>query len=559
MDTAQSEDKIVEARPAVAYFSMEIGLRPEMKEYAGGLGILAGDTLKAAADLGINIVGVSLLYKKGYFKQNFDANGIQQEESDSWDYEKYLTNTGKVVQIELVDGPAYAEIWQYIQRGLEGGEVKIYFLNTDIESNQSENRFISYNLYTNYQHTRLRQELMLGIGGVYALEELGYEVHKYHLNESHAAFGILALAEIYGSMDAVKEKVVFTTHTPAEHGHVKYPKERLQSFLAPRYIAALQTEWEDDILHLTKFCLRYSSYANGVAKRHGEVSRKMFPNYTIEHITNGVHLSTWAGIASAQVYDEHLAGWRQDPARLRGALQLPDAQIAAMHRANKREMAYFIKSRYDLELDPNVFTIGFGRRVDGYKRSGLIFRDITRLQQIAEKHGGLQMVISGKAYFDYGPAEQVISEILAQTQKNLGALKIFFLTNYDMNVSKMMVQGCDIWLNNPIKPLEASGTSGMKAALNGVPNFSTIDGWWVEGWQEGITGWAIGGEDIAQSDDATEAANMYDKLDNTIMPLYLAADISGWAQVQKQAIAYNGDYFNTHRMLQEYVKRAYGW
>lgn len=540
-----------------AYFSMEIGLEDSMKTYAGGLGILAGDTLKSAADLGLKVYGISILYKFGYFKQYLNEEGQQIEVPDEWDFRNYLTFTGKVITFDLKGESVSAEIWKYEVLGVTGHVVPVYFLNTDIDSNSQANRYISFNLYTPFEDTRLRQEITLGIGGIKALEELGHDnLDNYHLNESHAVFSILALEEKLESREEVVKKIVFTTHTPAEHGHKKYNRDTLEYILHPTYMDLLRKDFDGDELHLTKFGLRNAKYSNGVSKLHGQVSSNMFPEFKIDFVTNGIHANTWAGSATSEVLKRFVKGWEKSPGLLTQSATIPEGEILEMHQANKQELMNYVKVKTGNVLDVNTFTIGFARRVDGYKRSGFIFRNMSVLTKIAKKFGGLQIIFSGKAYFDYGPSEDIIKNVFKHAKEDLGLLKVIFLEDYGMYTSQMMVQGCDIWLNNPIKPLEASGTSGMKAALNGVPSLSTIDGWWVEGWEEGFTGWSIGSEDPYENDEEHDLYDMYSKLEFVVIPMWKEHKVK-WARVQRNCIAKNASYFNTHRMVEEYVEKGY--
>ena len=540
--------------PRIAYFSMEIGLKDEIKEYAGGLGILAGDTLKTAADMGVDMVGISILYKNGYFKQVLADDGEQIEAADSWDYKNILQNTGIKVSVPLNDDTLHLEIWKYEIVGVTGKINPLYFLNADIDENSQENKYISFNLYTPYNHTRLRQEIALGIGGVMALKELGLSTFDiYHLNESHAAFGIVALRDMLGSKDEAKNHVCFTTHTPAEHGHIIHSKEEIESLISSEHASLLTNDYENNNLHLTKFSLLNSKFNNAVSQKHSEISSKMF-DMPIPGITNGIHVSTWASEYFGRLFDEKIPTWRNYPEDLQRAEGISGDLVINAHDQAKQDLINYIEANNLGNLSLDIFTIGFARRVDGYKRSGFLFYELDRLKEIAEKFDGLQIIFSGKAYFDYSDGEDHIAYVIKLSKKNLGKLKIIYLPNYGMNTSSLMVSGCDIWLNNPIKPLEASGTSGMKAALNGVPNLSTIDGWWVEGLREGITGWAIGNED--DNNEETELMDMYSKLENTIIPAY-QSNKREWARLMKSAIAYNASHFNTHRMLREYIDKGY--
>lgn len=540
--------------PRIAYFSMEIGLKDEIKQYAGGLGILAGDTLKTAADMGIDMIGVSILYKNGYFKQILAEDGEQIESSENWDFQNLLTNTGIKFNIQLNNDLMYFEVWKYDIIGVTGKINPVYFLNTDIPENHDENRYVSFNLYTPYNHTRLRQELALGIGGVTALKELGHpSFDVYHLNESHAAFSILALRKLFNSKEEAKNHVCFTTHTPAEHGHIIHQRNELEPLLSNEDYNLLSDDFEGNELHMTKFSLNNSKFNNAVSEKHSAVSSEMF-NKNIIAITNGIHVSTWASKKMTEVFDLKIPTWKNYPEDLQRAESITGDTIIAAHQEGKAELIEYISKNNLGNLDIDTFTIGFARRVDGYKRSGFLFYNLEKLKEIAEKFRGLQVIFSGKAYFDYKDGEDHIAHVIKLSKEDHGALKIVYLPNYGMNVSQLMVQGCDIWLNNPIKPLEASGTSGMKAALNGVPNLSTVDGWWAEGLNEGITGWAIGNKD--DNDEVAELNDMYSKLENIIIPTYLN-NKREWGRLMKSAIAYNASHFNTHRMLREYIDKGY--
>jgi len=536
-----------------AYFSMEIGLEDNLKTYAGGLGILAGDILKGAADLNYPMIGITLLYKNGYFKQVLSETGEQIEQEDKWDYEKLLTNTGKKIKIQLKNEVLNLEIWEYEIRGATGSKVKVYFLNADLQENSQDSRYISYNLYTPFENTRLKQEIALGLGGVKALQELGYkDISTYHLNESHVAFSILELKMLHMNREEIQKKVVFTTHTPGAHGHTVRSQTDIEHLLPNEYLDLLKEDFEDNSLKMTPFCMKYSHCTNAVSKIHQSVTSELFKT-NVENVTNGIHTGTWAGGETAMLFDQFIPKWREDSSRLTEAFKLDSNLLWNTHTQNKIEMIEFIKNLGLGELHPEIFTIGFGRRVDGYKRSGFLFYELDRLKIIAEKFNGLQIIFSGKAYFNYKDGEDHIAYVLKLAKEFKGKLKIIYIPDYSINISQMMVQGCDIWLNNPVKPLEASGTSGMKAALNGVPNFSTLDGWWAEGWEEGVTGWSIG-DNI--NDEKKELEELYSKLENIIIPLYIN-NREEWIQVMKNAIAKNGSHFNTHRVLKEYIEKSY--
>jgi glycogen phosphorylase len=541
-----------------AYFSMEIALNSRIKSYAGGLGILAGDTLKTAADMGIEMAGVTLLYKYGYFKQILDnVTGEQGELNDTWDYESILNPLKERIHLEIEGRKTAVKIWMYEIKGAKG-TVPILFLDTDLEENEKVDRYASFSLYTKYEETRIRQEIILGIGGVLALEKLNCEVKKYHLNESHAAFACLRLEEKMRTVQRVKEKVVFTTHTPVKHGHRGYEPGQYKKFLKKEHYDLLQKntafQTSKRVL-LTDICYYYSGYTNAVSKKHAEVTRDLFPDHRTDYITNGIDIGTWTAPETAQVFDKYFDNWRESPDVLRNALRISDGDISNMHKTNKSKLLNFLQKGYNRNLNSDILTIGFARRVDAYKRPDFIFRDMERLRFIAEKFGGLQILFAGKSFPDVSEMEAVISKIF-QFSKNgeNDKLKIVYLQDYDMEIAKLLVSGCDIWLNNPIKPLEASGTSGMKAALNGVPNFSTLDGWWLEGWIEGQNGWAIGS--LESNNEVQELEDLYVKLEKLILPIY-HFDSKKWLKLRKNAISLNGSYFNTHRMINEYLLKAY--
>lgn len=545
--------------PTIAYFSMEIAINNQIKSYAGGLGILAGDTLKAAADMGLDMVGITLLYKYGYFKQELNPEtGEQLELNDTWDYQKMLELLPQRAVLQIEGREVVIQIWKYEIQGIHGHIVPVYFLDTDLEENYSEDRYTSFSLYSKYEHTRIRQEIVLGAGGVLALEAIGYPLFdNYHLNESHAAFAVLPLCERLQDRQAVRKRIVFTTHTPILHGHRGYPLQTYQHYLPAKWFRWLDSKWvTDEKILLTDICLANAKYINAVAKRHSQVSQQMFPNYQIDHITNGVHAVTWVSLPMATLFDTFLTGWRQDPRQLRNALRIPDKELYEAHGRNKQALIDYIHQTTTQTFDPHAFTLGFARRVDGYKRTDFILSDVKQLQQIAQKYGSLQLVFAGKAYPDTHSMESIIAKIYRLSQHTQGALKVVYLPNYDMEIAKLMVAGVDIWLNNPVKPLEASGTSGMKASLNGVPNFSVLDGWWPEGWVERETGWSIGADAQTSSDAEFELRDLYTKLEHDILPTFYF-DTQKWLEIQKQAIALNGSHFHTHRMVSEYLEKAY--
>jgi glycogen phosphorylase len=550
----------IKSKPSIntAYFSMEIGIDGSIPNYAGGLGILAGDTLKAALDLKYNMVGVTLLYKNGYFKQQIDNNGIQTEGVDAWDYQNILSKLPAKTIINIQNEKVEIQIWQYTLAN-ENHQVPIYFLDTDLPSNSQLIRSLCSNLYPT--QNQLLQEAVLGIGGVQALFDQGYSLFdNYHLNETHASLVVLALAEKLNSTLKAKQHICFTTHTPLIGGHEKWSKSQLETLLESKYLEYIPDKlWEKDhTLNMAKLCLEFSKYANGVALKHQEVSQQMYPEYTIKSVTNGIHSNTWTSPHLVTIFDSQIPEWKTWAFSLRQSIKIESKQILIAHKNAKADLLEEIKKYknvFKTEFDPNVFTIGFARRAAGYKRHNFIFTDIKRLEKIAKKHGGLQFVFAGKAYPTDTEGKKLIQQIHEINKRTSVNIKLIFIPNYNMRIGKLITNGVDLWLNNPIPPLEASGTSGMKASQNGVPNFSILDGWWIEGCIEGVTGWAIG--ELCEGDRCVpdELESMYTKLDEVILPLF--KNKQEWAKIMKQSIAINGSYFNTHRMLMEYITEAY--
>ncbi|HLZ13781.1 MAG TPA: alpha-glucan family phosphorylase [Candidatus Acidoferrum sp.] len=579
----------------VAYFSMEIALENSMPSYSGGLGVLAGDTIRAAADLKLPMVAISLLYRKGYFTQLLSDDGVQSEEPVEWRVEDFLKEEKVRVTVPLESRRVELRAWRYDAVGARGHVVPIYFLDADLPANEERDRNLTGSLYGGDSYYRLCQEVLLGIGGVRILRALGYDdISRYHMNEGHAALLTLELLgeeaakagrkSVNGDdIEKVRSKCVFTTHTPVPAGHDRFPIELLtrafpsqteffdlkDASSADLLKRVLQAESHYPDLHdaarqgasvnMTHLALGLSNFVNGVAKKHGEVSRRMFPEFLIEAITNGVHAGTWAAPAFQQLFDRYIPAWREDNYSLRGALGLPPEEIWAAHLISKHDLFETVRQKTGLKLDPDVFTIGFARRATGYKRADLILSDLDRLREIAKSAGKFQIIYAGKAHPNDGGGKELIKKIFKAKKALKKSVHTVFLDNYNMEVGGKITAGVDLWLNTPQFPLEASGTSGMKAALNGVPSLSILDGWWVEGHIEGVTGWSIGelhrGTDVS-TDNAGEAESLYHKLEHVILPLYYN-DRAKYLEVMLHAIAINGSFFNTQRMVQQYVTDAY--
>jgi starch phosphorylase len=549
---------------------MEIALENQMPTYSGGLGVLAGDLLRSAADLGLPMVGVSLLHRKGYFFQCLDAEGRQSEKPVAWAVNDVLHLMDATCQIEIEGRPVTVRTWRYLIQGAGGAEVPVFFLDTDVEGNEPFDRSLTDHLYGGDAYYRLCQEVVLGVGGVRMLWALGYtEVERFHMNEGHAA--LLAL-ELFTealertpegreeAIESVKRRCIFTTHTPVAAGHDQFSLDLARQVLSDTAVRALPIlGCCQSSLNMTFVALQLSHYVNGVAKRHGELSRSMFPGYSISSITNGVHSATWTAPAFRSLYDQYIPDWRQDGFSLRYALGIPPHAIWQAHEQAKRCLTDEINRRVHAGFDQDVFTVGFARRATAYKRPGLLFHDVERLRSIAKRHSGLQLVYAGKAHPKDEYGKGLIYQIV-QSSKQLGPeIKLAYLPNYDLESGQLLTAGVDLWLNTPEPPYEASGTSGMKAAHNGVPSLSVLDGWWLEGHTEGVTGWAIGDRDRSIAcgpQPEADAHDLYYKLEANILPVYQDNPMR-WAEIMRYTIALNASFFNTQRMLLEYLMYAY--
>lgn len=542
-----------------------------MPTYSGGLGVLAGDTIRAAADFKVPMVAMTLLHRKGYFHQQLVAGGWQVEEPVAWVVEDFLQEMAPRASVVIEGRTVELRCWRYEVRGVGVYIVPVYFLDADLPGNSEWDRGLTDYLYGGDQRYRLCQELVLGMGGVRMLRALGYRnIRRFHMNESHSSLLTLELLleETAGKQSitiedivSVKKKCIFTTHTPVPAGHEKFPLALVRSVLGQE---ALLVEMKNliccgDIFHLTFLGLNLSDYVNGVAKKHGEISRLMFSGYNIDAITNGVHAARWTSEPFQELYDRYIRGWRQDSFSLRYALSIPKLQIWDAHMQAKKHLIRHINRVTNAEMDFDVLTLGFARRATAYKRGDLLFQHLGRLRSIASKAGPLQFVYAGKAHPHDQGGKEVIQRIFQSKESLKGDIKVAYLENYDLELGKMMTSGVDVWLNTPQPPLEASGTSGMKAALNGVPSLSILDGWWIEGCIEGVTGWAIGENGRGSgsiSDSLSDAQSLYDKLEGVVIPLFYR-DRERFLDVMLHAIALNGSFFNTHRMMQQYVMKAY--
>ena len=553
--------------PAVAYFSMEVGFESTIPTYSGGLGVLAGDTLKAAADLSLPVTGVSLVHRKGYFRQTLAKSGAQTEEPDTWKPEEHLEAVEPTVSVVLEGRPITVRAWRRRIGREDGGQIWLYLLDTDVDKNHADDRTLTDHLYGGDLRYRLKQEAVLGIGGVMLLRALGHDLRVCHMNEGHSA--LLALALLEGDMAAgmtqdeaieeVRQRCVFTTHTPVPAGHDVFPLDLVSEVLGEERVERLRSAacLHEETLNMTHLGLQLSRYVNGVAMRHQQVSALMFPDYRIRSITNGVHAPTWVAPSFAELYDRRIPEWRTDRFNFRYAIAIPRAEIKAAHDASKAELIGEVRQRAGVELAHDAFTIGFARRATAYKRAMLLFTDLERLRRIARDVGPLQVLYAGKAHPKDAGGKDLIKRIFAAAKELGDDVRVVYLENYDMRLGGLLTAGVDVWLNTPQKPQEASGTSGMKAALNGVPSLSVLDGWWIEGHAEGVTGWSVGNGWRVDSDSALEAESLYTKLETKLLPLYYQ-DPAEYLRVRRSAIALNGSFFNAQRMMLQYAAEAYG-
>jgi starch phosphorylase len=556
----------------VAYFSMEVAIDSDMPTYAGGLGVLAGDTIRSAADLAVPLVAVTLLHRKGYFNQELDEQGWQHELPMTWDVTQWLDDTGARACVMIEDRPVQIRAWKRHVVGATRSVVPVYFLDTDLAENSTFDRSITDLLYGGDAYYRLCQEIVLGIGGVRILRALGHrEIERFHLNEGHSSLLTLELLEEHrrqherghlteDDIEAVREMCVFTTHTPVAAGHDQFPLSVVKRVLGDREEFRRRDVFCcEGMLNMTFLALNMSHYVNGVAKKHGELAQHLYAQYRVDSITNGVHAASWVSEPFAALFDQYIRGWREDNYSLRNALGIPRGEIWKAHRQCKARLLEHVQAITNVNLDPDALTIGFARRMTTYKRADLLLYVLDRLKNIAQRAGRLQVIFAGKAHPLDIPGKEMLQRVVRRGCQLPTELQIVFLPDYDLKLARIMTAGCDVWLNTPQPPLEASGTSGMKAALNGVPSLSVLDGWWIEGCIEGITGWAIGsnGRNLSDPDNPVgDAASLYSKLEIDVLPRFYG-ERDRFVDMMSHSIALNGSFFNTQRMVQQYVMKAY--
>jgi len=561
------------AESKIAYFSMEVGFRNDIPTYSGGLGVLAGDTIKSAADLNLPVVAVSLIYKKGYFRQEIDKNGRQVEHPEQWNPAEHMSLLPQKIKVAIEGREITVQAWVYNITSLATKwRVPIFFLDTDVPDNSAEDRAITDSLYGGDDRYRLKQEVVLGIGGVMMLRSLGFRIKKYHMNEGHAALLTLELLNRYKrdiesvwdereiwDVERVKDLCVFTTHTPVEAGHDRFSYELVKEVVGEVIpIEVLKELGGGAKLNMTLLAMNLSQYINGVAKKHSEVSKILFPGYKIQAITNGVHTFTWVSEPFARLYDKYLPGWANEPELFVRIARIPEDELWGAHMEAKKTLIDYVNAQTGVGMDYDTLTIGFARRSTAYKRANLLMWDIERLRKIGK--GKIQVIYAGKAHPMDAEGKKNIELIIKNARELKKDIKIVYLENYNMDLGLKLASGVDVWLNTPMRPREASGTSGMKASHNGVPNFSILDGWWIEGHIEGYTGWSIGPapteSSLSKPTDEADAEDLYAKLEMQVIPTYYE-NRHIWLRMMENSIGKVAYYFNSHRMMRRYVTEAY--
>ena len=545
----------------IAYFSMEIGINSAMPTYSGGLGVLAGDVIRSSADLRIPLVALTLVSKKGFLKQKLTPDGWQMEYPEEWDPSKFMKLLPETATVKIEGRDVRIGVWVYEQMSLTGGTIPVLFLTTDVEGNTQEDREITDFLYGGDEKYRLKQEIVLGIGGLRILEALKINVKKYHMNEGHSSLLTLELLKNNDlNPDKVKNQCVFTTHTPVAAAFDKFSYDMLSEVLEKEVPEETLKEFGgSDRLNMTLLALNLSKYTNGVTEEHMEYSRKLFPGYHIQEITNGVHSYTWTCSHFRKLFDKYIRRWANEPELLVRVDTVPEEELWEAHLKAKQDLLDFVHSSSGLQMDIDALTLGFARRATEYKRATMIFSDLEKLKEV-KGQGKIQLIFAGKAHPKDELGKNLIKEIYAFKDQLKGEIEIVYLENYNMEMAGKLTSGVDVWLNTPMPPYEASGTSGMKAAHNGVVNFSVLDGWWIEGCVEGLTGWAIGPFPDLVSDEQErrkrEISDLYNKLEFLIIPkFYQQRD--DWIGMMKNSIGKVAYYFNTHRMMQRYATDAY--
>jgi starch phosphorylase len=544
-----------------AIFVMEIGIDNRIPTYSGGLGVLAGDMAYSFADLGLPATFVTLLSRNGYASQKLDAATGQIDAPEPWDWGNLLSPLKTKATVEIGDRPQTVGAWEYKVHGRT--DTSVLFLNTDYPENDAEFREATDRLYGGEPYHRLLQDIILGVGGYRVLKALGREVGVYHLNESHAAFAIIEVLRDTGSAAATRSKCVFTTHTPIAAGNDVFSISAVEGALMKYPWVNWKEESSDGSVNLARLTSKYCGVTNAVSLKHKFVSERVVGHNDIAYVTNGVYHKRWVHQELKNLFNAHIPGWEESPSLLVQAMAIPTDALAQTHTAAKRALISALNARQGIVFNDGTLTICVAKRITGYKRNGMILGDPERLQQMAEKTGGLQVIIAGRTHPNDGAAKGMLGDILRKAEVLNGAdrkVKVAVVENYDMEMAKALVAGSDVWLNNPRRPLEACGTSGIKAAMNGVLNLSVNDGWWLEGGVEGVNGWGVGKRtdwnDLNDSRDDEDQDALYSKLWGAVLPAYYN-QMEKWVEMQKSSIATVGPLFNSYRMVEDYVTRVY--
>jgi glycogen phosphorylase len=545
----------------IAIFVMEIGVDNRIPTFSGGLGVLAGDLAHSFADLGLPATFITLLSRHGYTKQGLDRGAGQTDAPQHWDPEKLLSPTNVHVTIEVAGVPQKVGAWEYRIRGKS--ESSVLFLDTDFAENEKTFREATERLYGGETKHKLLQDIILGIGGYKVLRALGREVDVYHLNESHASLVVVELLRDLGGPEATRKRCAFTTHTPLAAGNDVFPVPLIEEALGKCSWMDWASESVDGWVNLSRLAAKYSGVTNAVSLKHRYVSEGLLGRDSITYVTNGVYHRRWVHEELKRVYDRHLPHWQDSPALLVRALGIPLEDLAEARRAVKGTLVALVNERTGLRFEEGVLTVSVAKRMTGYKRNSMILSDPGRLDRIATDNGGIQVVLAGKAH----PRDDVAKRMLADAmhkadQLNHGSqkVKVAILENYDIEMASILVAGSDVWLNNPEKPMEACGTSGIKAAMNGVLNFSVYDGWWLEGGIDGVNGWGIGQrpgwEQVGSQANGEDVDDMYKRLADEIAPAYYH-DRERWQNMSRMSIATAGPLFNSYRMVGDYMTKVY--
>ncbi|HYA55591.1 MAG TPA: alpha-glucan family phosphorylase [Nitrososphaerales archaeon] len=544
-----------------AIFVMEIGLESRIHTYSGGLGVLAGDMAYSFADLGHPATFVTILSRNGYSSQKLDSSAGQIDAPEPWDWKGLLSPTGAKATMEIWGRPQTVGAWEYRIKGKT--ETSVLFLDVEHPENDRRVREATDRLYGGEPDDRLIQDIILGVGGYRVLKALGRDVDMYHLNESHAALATIELLREAGSAEAARRRCAFTTHTPVAAGNDVFQVEAVEGALMGYSWVNWREESSDGVVNLSRLASKYSGVTSGVSMKHSIVAERVIGHNHITYVTNGAYHRRWVNPELGKLFDENLQGWEDTPSLLGGAVGIPSEALSKAHAVAKRSLVDLVNLRYPHHFDESALTICIAKRITGYKRNGMILGDLEQLQRIAEEKGKVQVVFAGRTHPRDASAKGMLAEILRKADllnRGGGKVKVAVLENYDIEMAKVLVAGADVWLNNPRRPLEACGTSGIKAAMNGVLNLSVYDGWWLEGGIEGVNGWGVGRRtdwsDLGDSMEGEDEASLYSKLSSSVLPAFYH-DRERWVDMQKRSIATVGPLFNSYRMVEEYFTKVY--